>query len=312
VSDNALAVAVPAGYRDWRSVASLAIDSVSSPHSKRAYEKALKDFFAWYSAEARPPLSRAIVQQYKSVLESASLAAASINLQLSAIRKLATEAAENDLLDRSVAQGIVSLKGLSQSGARAGNWLSREQARDLLAQPEIGTTEGKRDRAILAVLLGCALRRSELASLECAHIQQRDGRWVFIDLRGKGRRIRTVPIPPFVKVAIDAWTAAAGLSEGPLFRRVRRRKYSEKTPVALSERMIWHIVTKYARQTGLVNKLAPHDMRRTCAKLCRESGGELEQIQFLLGHASIQTTERYLGSRQNLKEAVNDRLGLDE
>jgi site-specific recombinase XerD len=59
--------------------------------------------------------------------------------------------------------------------------------------------------------------------------------------------------------------------------------------------LCYQLVTKYARQTGLVNKLAPHDMRRTCAKLCRESGGDLEQIQFLLGHASIQTTERYLG-----------------
>jgi integrase len=172
--------------------------------------------------------------------------------------------------------------------------------------------EGKRDRAILAVLLGCALRRSELAALECGHIQQRDGRWVLVDLVGKGKRIRTVPIPPFVKVATDAWTAAAGLSEGPLFRRVRRRKYPEKTPEALSERMIWHIVMKYARKTGLVDKLGPHDLRRTCAKLCRASGGDLEQIQFLLGHASIQTTERYLGSRQNLREAVNDRLGLDK
>ena len=136
MSDNALAVAVPAGYRDWRSVASLAIDAVSSAHSKRAYEKALKVFFAWYAAEARPPLSRAIVQQYRSVLESAGLAPPSINLRLSAIRKLAAEAAENDLLDRSVAQGIVSLKGVHQSGDRAGNWLTREQARDLLAQPE--------------------------------------------------------------------------------------------------------------------------------------------------------------------------------
>jgi integrase len=97
---------------------------------------------------------------------------------------------------------------------------------------------------------------------------------VYVELVGKGKRIRTVPIPPFVKVAIDAWTAAAGLSDGPLFRRVRRREYPEKTPTALSERMIWHIVTKYARQTGLVDKLAPHDMRRTCAKLCRDSGGD--------------------------------------
>ena len=74
--------------------------------------------------------------------------------------------------------------------------------------------------------------------------------------------------------------------------------------------MVWHVVMKYARELNL-DRLAPHDLRRTCAKLCRASGGDLEQIQFLLGHASIETTERYLGSRQNLKEAVNDRLGLD-
>jgi integrase len=83
------------------------------------------------------------------------------------------------------------------------------------------------------VLLGYALRRSELAALECGDILQREGRSVFVDLVGKAKRIRTVPIPPFVKVAIDAWTVAAGLSEGPLFRRVRRRKYPEKTPAAL-------------------------------------------------------------------------------
>ena len=75
--------------------------------------------------------------------------------------------------------------------------------------------EGKRDRAILAVLLGCALPQSELAALDSRHIQQRDGRWVFVDLVGKGKRIRTVPIPPFVKVATDAWTAA------PVYRRAR-------------------------------------------------------------------------------------------
>jgi hypothetical protein len=106
----------------------------------------------------------------------------------------------------------------------------REQARDLLAQPALDTIEGKRDRAILAVLLGCALRRSELAALECAHIQQRDGRWVFVDLVGKGKKIRTVPIPPFVKVAIDDWTAAAGLSEGPLVPASALPKISGKDP----------------------------------------------------------------------------------
>ena len=75
--------------------------------------------------------------------------------------------------------------------------------------------------------------------------------------------------------------------------------------------MIWHVVTRSARKIG-IPRLAPHDLRRTCAKLCRASGGDLEQIQFLLGHSSIQTTERYLGSKQNLKEAVNDKLGLED
>jgi site-specific recombinase XerD len=308
--DETAAIALsPAG--DWRRVASLAVDAVTSEHSKRAYGKAIADFISWYAAEPRPPLSRAVVQQYRSLLDASGLRAASVNLRLSAIRKLAAEAAENGLLDRNLAQGIASIKGVRQAGAKAGNWLTREQARDLLAEPDTKTLEGKRDRAVLAVLLGCGLRRSELAALGVSDARQRDGRWAFVDLIGKGKRIRTVAIPVFVKVAIDDWTTAARISSGPLFRRVRDWKYTGTVPDGLSERMVWHIIVKYARRIG-IEQLAPHDLRRTCAKLCRASGGDLEQIQFLLGHASIQTTERYLGSRQNLKEAVNDRLGIEQ
>lgn len=78
----------------------------------------------------------------------------------------------------------------------------------------------------------------------------------------------------------------------------------------MTTKVIWWIVLSYASARGLRN-LAPHDLRRTCAKLCRASGGELEQIQLLLGHASIQTTEQYLGTRQNLADAVNDHLGVE-
>ena len=78
---------------------------------------------------------------------------------------------------------------------------------------------------------------------------------------------------------------------------------------SLTESAVWEMVVSYARQTSL-GRLAPHDLRRTCAKLCRQAGGSLEQIQFLLGHASIQTTERYLGGKQELRTAVNDNLGI--
>ena len=78
----------------------------------------------------------------------------------------------------------------------------------------------------------------------------------------------------------------------------------------ITEKDVWHIVKDCAKRIG-VAKLAPHDLRRTCARLCHASGGELEQIQFLLGHVSIQTTERYLGCKQRIRSAVNDRIGIE-
>ena len=78
----------------------------------------------------------------------------------------------------------------------------------------------------------------------------------------------------------------------------------------ISEKVVWCVVRECAAKAGIL-KLAPHDLRRTCARLCHVAGGELEQIQFLLGHVSVQTTEQYLGCRQRLKNAVKDRLGIE-
>ena len=129
------------------------------------------------------------------------------------------------------------------------------------------------------------------------------------DLVGKGNWRRTVPVPAAVKTRIDEWILAAGLTEGRLFRPVN--KGDKLAGDALSdEKAIWSLVLKYAQATSL-GRLSPHDLRRTCAKLCRKAGGDLEQIQLLLGHASIQTTERYLGTEQNLAVAVNDAIGLE-
>jgi integrase/recombinase XerD len=78
---------------------------------------------------------------------------------------------------------------------------------------------------------------------------------------------------------------------------------------ATGRKVVWQMLRQYAAETGFPG-IAPHDLRRTCAKLCRSAGGELEQIQLLLGHASIQTTERYLGTRQDLVHAPNDAIKL--
>jgi integrase len=110
-----------------------------------------------------------------------------------------------------------------------------------------------------------------------------------------------------VKVAVDAWTYAAGAAGRHVFRTVTRGGRVQGS--ALSEKVIWQLLQGYAAAAG-VPGIAPHDLRRTCATLCRAAGGELEQIQMLLGHASVQTTERYLGTKQDLVHAPNDGIKL--
>jgi integrase len=114
-------------------------------------------------------------------------------------------------------------------------------------------------------------------------------------------------MPNWVKVAIDAWTSTAAIESGRVFRPVNRADRAGGE--VLSEKVVWQLIKPYAEATG-VPGIAPHDLRRTCAKLCRAGGGELEQIQLLLGHASVQTTERHLGTKQDLVHAPNDAIKL--
>ena len=199
------------------------------------------------------------------------------------------------------------IPNVRQNGTRLGNWLTKEQAKELLAVPDRSTLKGKQDYVILALLTACALRRNELAMLHTETIQLREGRWVLADLCGKGRRIRTVAVPLWVKQAINVWMTAAKIEEGRLLRRVS--KSGKVQGDGLSDWAIWSVVEQAAKQIG-IERFGAHDLRRTCAKLCRKAGGDLEQIKFLLGHSSIQTTERYLGSDQEIAIAVNDSIGL--
>src|ERR1700758_1464787 len=92
----------------------------------------------------------------------------------------------------------------------------------------------------------------------------------------------------------------------------RRKRTATKSVLRLPdlEHAKAAVLSEFAKRIG-VEKLAPHDLRRTCARLCHASGGELEQIQFLLGHVSVQTTERYLGCKQRIRSAINDRIGIE-
>ena len=292
---------------EWHRLKGIVLDSVSSPITRRVYNMALDEFIIWYAMEPRPGFSKATVSAWRVSLEERKLGSSSIIVRMSAIRKLAVEATDNGLLAPEMAAGILRVKSAKTRGVRMGNWLSLKQAQALVSAPDVTTLKGLRDRAILATLLGCGLRRSEVAALTFAHIQQRDGRWCIVDLVGKHGRVRTVPMPAWVKVAVDSWTLPTGLTEGHVFRPVNRG--DDVQGDRMSEKVVWQMLIAYASATD-VPGIAPHDLRRTCAKLCRASGGELEQIQMLLGHASVQTTERYLGTKQDLAHAPNDAIKL--
>jgi len=280
----------------------LALDTLTSPHSRRNYAKALDELFAFAAGR---PLSRALLMEWRASMEN--LAPSTVNVRLSAVRTMVTEARRNGMLSLEEASHLTDVPNIRQQGTRLGNWLTRDQARELLTVPDRETRKGQRDYAILALLVGCALRRAELAALSIEDIQQREGRSVIADLRGKGGRVRTVAIPRWVKLAIDSWTASAGITGGRLLRPVS--KSGRVVGDELGDWAIWSVVESSARAIG-IERFGAHDLRRTCAKLCRKAGGDLEQIRFLLGHASIQTTERYLGSEQEIAVAVNDNLGL--
>src|SRR5215471_1628911 len=206
----------------WDRLKQLVLDSVSSPITKRVYNMALDEFLAWFRRAPRPGFTKATVSAWRVSLEERRLGSSSIIIRMSAIRKLAAEAADNGLLAPELAAGIARVKRAKSVGVRTGNWLSARQAQTLLNAPDVTTLRGLRDRAIIAVLLGCGLRRSEIAALTFGHIQHRDGRWCIVDLVGKHGRIRTIPMPAWVKIAIDAWASAAYVGDGHVFRPVVR------------------------------------------------------------------------------------------
>jgi site-specific recombinase XerD len=212
--------------------------SLPSKESQRGYRHAIDEFITWYCSEPRLSFNKAVVTRYRIHLESRQLAPGTINGRLAAVRRLAYEAADSDLLSPDLAAGIRRVQGPKNLGVRLGN--------------------------------------------------------------------RTVPVPDWVKNAIDAWLVSPGVSESRAFRCVCRAGKTWGT--AVTERVVWHVVKECAKRAAIDN-LAPHDLRRTCARRCRDAGGELDQIQFL-GHVSVQT-ERYLGCKQRLRNAVNDRTGIE-
>jgi integrase/recombinase XerD len=290
----------------WNTLKRFALEAMPALNSRRAYSIALDHFYQWYFSEHRAPFSKAIVQEYRTSLEKSGYAPSTIALHLSAIRRLATEAADNGLMDVQIAAGVCRARGPRRLGRRIGNWLGAQESAALINSTGAATVKGIRDRAILAIGIACGLRRGEIATLTMDHLQMREGRWVVVDLVGKYGRIRSVPMAHWVKQFIDEWCALVKITSGNVFRALD--KVGRLKRDSLSGQAVYEAVKTHAARLGL--RVSPHDLRRTFASLAHAADARLEQIQYSLGHGSITTTELYLGLRQDLVDSPSDRIRL--
>lgn len=282
----------------------LTLATCVSHNTRRMYATQLRRFIASGS-----PLNREGVALYLQAQRNTGNGPATITSVVSAIRKFATEAQVRGLITREELDQITSISPGKQYRTRQGLWLTLEQVREFIALPDRGTWWGRRDAAIIAVMVGCGLRRAEMATLKWSNYQSREKRMCFVDFVGKGNKLRTIPVPLWAQPDVDKWfflvqetpdekvpspSGIRSLPTGPF----------DRTLVAggIEHDRIYSLLRDYARKMGL--ELAPHDLRRSLARLMRDTGAPLEQIQYTLGHEDINTTMRYLGSNLKLGPGV--------
>lgn len=293
------------------------LQGIPNKSTRRVYSSALTRFLSWYAlynTRQGAKFDRTAVLTHLALPELQTLSSSSRSLAVSAIKKFARELYYRQQLPFETWQGINDVKGEKVQKTKAPNWLTLQQLQKLMSLPP-ATLHGARDRALLATVAGCGVRRAELCSLKLSSIEQRSGRWVFIVI-GKGGKLRIVPIPSGVKVVIDSWLDLRMLlyegwkipPDSRLFIPVLQGDTIKERQ--LHEHTIYDTVKLYGEALGVPN-LAPHDLRRTYAKLTRELGADLDQIQAVLGHASPETTQRYIGDSQRLDKSPGDLLDTD-
>jgi integrase len=280
------------------------------PSTKEQYCKAVRNMFA----SGVDPRDHEQLREYAATLPNSSRAFLKSALSLltqgvqHTLKANATpeniQQVQAALLRFEAMQEVISVT--QPKGEKAHLWLSRDQVEKITALPG-EDTEGKRDWIVLGLLLGAGLRREELADLTFDAVKQQPNRHGQIrhvlEVKGKGAKDRVIPISDTLARRLSEWKEIT--KGGFVARSYTRGKLGE----SLSAVGIFNIVSRYGEQIGL-SQLAPHDLRRTFAQLGYEAGISITQISKLLGHANIETTQRYLNLDLDLETTASDAIPL--
>ncbi|REE06553.1 site-specific recombinase XerD [Paraburkholderia sp. BL27I4N3] len=266
--------------------------NLDNPRTRRAYQVDLRDFMN-FTAITRPEdfriVTRAHVLAWRTVLEVRALSGATIRRKLAALSSLFEYLCEKNAVDFNPVKGAKRPKVDSNDGKTPA--LGDHQARALLDAPDPATLKGKRDRALLSVLLYHGLRREELCQLKVRDIHPRRG-VPHLRIHGKGNKLRYLPLHPGSAERIHAYLEVAGHGEtplAPLFQPARR-----KTHAALTADGVYKIVLAYAAAAKIkVQGFGVHSLRATAATNALEHEADIARVQEWLGHANIATTRIY-------------------
>lgn len=274
-----------------------------SPLTYNNYAPSIEGFREWAllnTSKGENPA--AVIAGYKNALLESGLSKKTVNKKLSALRSYFEAQVILGHLQPATLQLIKQVPNYKTQGSAYGKRLTWEQAHQLINLPDKTTAIGRRDRLVLALLIGCGLRRSEVAGLTWDQIHHNGKVWLIINLLGKHARTRTVAVPDWAKRIMDEYSERRISKERIL---VSFTPDGEGERSSLTSQTVWNIVKKYSKMLGV--EVAPHDLRRTFAAIARQTAGVegMTQLQKALGHSSISTTEKYIGEEDNYDMQAN-------
>ncbi len=272
--------------------------NIANPRTRRAYQGDIREFMAFVgimgAGEFRL-VTRAHALAWRKELERRGHAAATIRRKLSALASLFDHLCERNAVPFNPLRGVKRPSSDTNEGKTPA--IGDGQARALLNAPSADTLKGKRDRAILAVLLYHGLRRAELCALRVGDLEDRRG-IKHLRVHGKGSKIRFVPAHPAALARIEEYLDAAGHKadgEGPLFRPIKNNRSGGGLGAALTPGGVYvAVVCHYAAAAGIsVRGFGPHALRATAATNALDHEADIAKVQEWLGHANIATTRLY-------------------
>lgn len=246
------------------------------------------------------------VQAVVDKLLSENLAPSTVNSYLAALKGVARQAFMLKQIDSDAYFHIRDIKSVSGTRLISGRALERPEIRKILGSCDRETTIANlRDAAMIATLVGCGLRRSELVALDIEHVSWRDGA---ISVLGKGNKERLAHMPDQLVPRLKNWIYVRGDEAGPLFCRIR--KGDNLVIRRLSAQAVYDILRRRQFSSQL-DHFTPHDMRRTFATSLLDNGEDIRVVQLAMGHSNIETTKRYDFSGEKRTKRAIKRLRIE-